>query len=265
MLRKSDMEILSQEINDEYGQYRLRTGLSVRYLTIPIDTFDDDTMCRPWLLIPKLPDLPDSPWTTATISRDDNGTLKSAISMDPQPEIRTAWHEKHVDVLTLSSTRRFRSGVHEVQYDGAPAVAKIARFDWEMRRVERETWAYSLLADHASQKPDEPPIGPKFLSHLTENGRIMGLLLEKVDGESACIDDLGDCEALLRRLHRDLELTHGDVNRYNFLVDRASGGGVRLVDFEHAHDLDESLAREELLSLPAELTEETGRGASITF
>ncbi|KAG5752783.1 hypothetical protein H9Q70_004591 [Fusarium xylarioides] len=263
MLPKSDMEILSQEIIHDDGHYRLRTGLRVRYLRIPVGTFDDDTMCRPYLLIPKLLDLPDSPWTTMTISQDENGSLTSVISMDPLPEIRTAWHEQHVDVLTLKSTRRFRSGVHEVQYNDAPAIAKIACFEWEIRRIERETWAYSLLEDHQSQHPNESLIAPKFLAHLTENGRIMGLLLEKVDGESACADDLEHCETLLRRLHRDLGLVHGDVNRYNFLVDRVSGRSVRLVDFEHAEDFNESLARDELLSLPVELTEETGRGATV--
>ncbi|KAF5621947.1 alpha-galactosidase A [Fusarium sp. NRRL 52700] len=178
------------------------------------------------------------------------------ISMDPLPEIRTAWHEQHVDILALKSTRSFRSGVHEVLYNDAPAI------EWEIHRIERETWAYSLLEDHHSQHPNEPPIAPKFLAHLTENGRIMGLLLEKVDSEPACVDDLKHCETLLRRFHRDLGLVHGDVNRYNFLVDRFSGSGVRLVDFEHAEDFNESLAREELVSLPAELTEETWRGAT---
>ncbi|KAH7265456.1 uncharacterized protein BKA55DRAFT_590739 [Fusarium redolens] len=249
MLPKSDMEILSQEIIHEDGHYRLRTGLRVRYLTISVGTLDDDTMCRPY-------SQPSRP------SRLANGSLTSVISMDPLPEIRTAWHEQHVDVLTLKSTGRFRSGVHEVQYDDVPAIDKIACFEWEIRRIERETWAYSLLADDHSQNPNESPIAPKLLAHLTENGRIMGLLLEKVDGESACINDLDHCETLLRRLHHDLGLIHGDVNRYNFLVDRVSGSGVRLVDFEHAEDINESLARDELLSLPAELTEETRRGAT---
>ena len=48
------------------------------------------------------------------------------------------------------------------------------------------------------------------------------------------------------------------MNRYNFIVDRAPGRGVRLVDFEHVEEFEEGLARAELLSLPSELTEETG-------
>ena len=90
------------------------------------------------------------------------------------------------------------------------------------------------------------------------------MLLEKVDGERACVNDLARCEALLRRLHR-LDLVHGDVNRHNFLVDRISESGIRLVDFEHAEDFDEGMARAELLSLPSELADESGRGATVVL
>jgi hypothetical protein len=154
--------------------------------------------------------------------------------------------------------------VQEVRYNGAPAIAKIACFKWDVARIERETWAYSIVARHHSEHINEPPITPNFLGHLTENGRIMGFLLQKVDGEPACVDDLGSCEALLRRLHR-LGLLHGDVNRYNFVVDRVSRSGMRLVDLEYAEEFDEELARVELLSLPAELAEETGRGAAVVL
>ncbi|KAG4258104.1 hypothetical protein FPRO03_03059 [Fusarium proliferatum] len=182
MMTKYRNGIDQKEIIHDDGHYRLRTGRGVRYLRIPIGTFDDDTMCRPYLLITRLPELPDSPWTVMTISQDENGSLTSVISMDPLPEIRTEWHEQHVDVLTLKSTRRFRSGVHEARYIDVPTTAKIACFEWEMRRIEREIWAYSLLEDHYNQHPNKLPIVPKFLAHLTENGRIMGLLLEKVKG-----------------------------------------------------------------------------------
>jgi hypothetical protein len=58
-------------------------------------------------------------------------------------------------------------------------------------------------------------------------------------------------------------LVHGDVNRHNFLVDRIGGSGVRLVDFENVKKFDEDEARAELQSLPAELAEDTGRGATV--
>ncbi|KAK6215029.1 alpha-galactosidase A [Colletotrichum tabaci] len=261
-LSKSDMEILNQVIDDKRGAYRLRAGQRIYYLFIATDIFEEDTMCRPYLLIPSLPDLPDSPWTTATIVRGADGSpFISAISTDPLSEIQTVWHERCIDVLSLKRTRRLRSWTHEVQYDGGTAVAKIACFEWDLRRIERETAAYYKLTQHRIQHRDEPPIAPEFLGHLTENGRVMGFLLEKIDGERACISDLPDCEALVRRIH-GLGMIHGDVNRYNFVVDRDGTEGVRLVDFEHFEDFSEEAAMEELLALPTELAEDTGRGAT---
>lgn len=62
--------------------------------------------------------------------------------------------------------------------------------------------------------------------HLTENGRVMGFLVEKVEGRFACSDDLAQCEALLRRLHGlgDLGLVPRDVNRYNFIMKKVMVG-----------------------------------------
>lgn len=267
LLEKTDIEVLSQAIDDEEGLYRLRVGQKVHYLTVSTDVFDDDTMCRPYLLIPKLSGLlPDGAWTSMTISRNkQDGTLICAPSTEPLREIETTWHDEHVDVLSLEREERFRSGVHEVQYNNAPAIEKIACFPWQVPQIERETWAYSELAHHHRQHPDEPLIGPRFLAHLKENdGRVVGFLLEKLEGKPACIDDLADCEALLGRLHGGVGLVHGDVNRYNFIVNRAKGhdhgADIRLVDFEHTRAFEEGLAKEELMSLPTELTEETGRG-----
>ena len=52
---KSDIEVLNQLIDNEEGAYRIRAGCRVQYLYIPTNVLDDLTMCRPRLLIPKLP------------------------------------------------------------------------------------------------------------------------------------------------------------------------------------------------------------------
>jgi hypothetical protein len=71
-------------------------------------------------------------------------------------------------------------------------IAKIARFEWEIPRIERETRAYQLLEGSG--------LSPRFLGHIHENGRIMGFLLEKVEGRAASIQDLGICETALEKL-----------------------------------------------------------------
>jgi hypothetical protein len=50
-------------------------------------------------------------------------------------------------------------------------IAKIARFEWEMPRIEQETRAYQLLEDSG--------LAPRFLAHVHENGRIMGFYWRK--------------------------------------------------------------------------------------
>ena len=85
---KEEVEVLSQEIDDENGRYRILARSRVHYLTIPTSVFDDDTMCRPYLLIPQLPDFPDYEWTKMQVSRESgNMGLKTTLSSEPLPGI----------------------------------------------------------------------------------------------------------------------------------------------------------------------------------
>lgn len=136
----------------------------------------------------------------------------------------------------------------------ATIIAKIARFEWEIPRIEQETRAYQLLEGSG--------LAPRFLGHIHENGRIMGLLLEKIEGCPASFQDLSICEAALEKLH-ELGLVHGDVNRYNFLV---TEGGVKLVDFESLlENASPESMRKELDNIRVELAEESGHGGGFIF
>ncbi|KAJ5105523.1 hypothetical protein NUU61_002870 [Penicillium alfredii] len=200
---KSELEDLSQEIGQEKGYYRIRSGNRVYHLTIDCDVYDEDTMGIPFLLIPRLPALPEG--------------------------IEPVWHPQCVDVLSLRKPKRYRSGVHEVLFNSGPAFANIACWAHEIPRLGNETYVYQLLAEQDT-RDEISPIAPGFLAHLTENGCVMGFLMEEVEGRFASIDDLAACERALGRFH-------GDVNRYNFLVDRASGE-VRLLDFKQTRIFD---------------------------
>lgn len=254
---KSELKILSQEIGVEMGHYRVQAGNRVHYLTINCDVYDEDTMSRPYLLIPCLPEFPDTGWTTMHVSRGLHGLPLSTISYEPLPSIESTWHPNYVDVLSLYHTERYTANVHQVLFNKRPAISKIACWEWEIPRLENETCVYEILSQHKNL--NEQPITPEFLGHLTENGRVIGMLLEKVEGGSASPSDLSTCKEILRRVH-SIGIIHGDVNRYNFLID-PSGGQVRLVDWEHAEIFDAEKANQELESLPNELAEETKRGA----
>jgi thiamine kinase-like enzyme len=97
---------------------------------------------------------------------------------------------------------------------------EIARFEWELPRIEQETRAYQLLEGSG--------LAPRFLAHVHESGRVVGFLLEKIEERSASFQYLSACETALVKLHV-MRLVHGDVNRYNFLV---TDEGVKLLDFE---------------------------------
>jgi tRNA A-37 threonylcarbamoyl transferase component Bud32 len=91
----------------------------------------------------------------------------------------------------------------------------------------------------------------------------MGLLIEKLEGRMACIEDIAACETVVRRLHT-LGIVHGDLNKHNFVVDKQSGI-VCLIDFENAKDYSNIKAKEEIDSLKDQLVEDTGRGGEEDF
>ena len=257
--------ILSMEVDDDdafESEYRLRTGNQVRYLVISPGTFDRDTLSFP---LPSLPRLPcDEDWTVANIARDKaSGDLKTSFLNRSLAGVKCEWHPTRVDCLELEKTKQltamaFEALSHSNLLNHVPSpgivIAKIARFEWEIPRIEQETRAYQLLENSG--------LAPRFLAHVHENGRIMGFLLEKIEGRPAFFQDLTACETALRKLHK-LGFVHGDVNRYNFVVTEK---GVKLLDFE---SLGESASpesmRKELESLRAELVDESGRGGGFVF
>ncbi|KAH7227616.1 hypothetical protein BKA60DRAFT_675243 [Fusarium oxysporum] len=257
--------ILSMEVDDDdsfESEYRLRIGDQVKYLVISPRTFDRDTLSFP---IQSLPCLPcNEEWTVAHISRDEtSGELETSISNRALAGVRCRWHHTQVDCLELEKTKQLTAMTFEAISHpilpvtlppSATIIAKIARFEWELPRIEQETRAYQLLEGSG--------LAPRFLGHIHENGRIMGLLIEKIEGRPASFQDLRICETALGKLH-ELGHAHGDVNRYNFLVTEE---GVKLLDFECfvENASPESMLRE-LESLRAEIVDDSGRGGGFIF
>ncbi|KXH36329.1 alpha-galactosidase A [Colletotrichum nymphaeae SA-01] len=257
--------LLSMEVDDDdssQSEYRLRIGNHVKYLVISPGTFDRDILSFPLQSLPRLPY--NEKWTIASISRDKiSGDLKTSLVNRPLAGVEDQWHHTKVDCIELEKTQQLTARTFEALFPStlptnltpqATIIVKIARFEWELPRIERETRAYRLLEGQG--------LAPRFLAHVHENGRIMGFLVEKIEGRSASPQDLAVCEAALGKLH-GLGLEHGDVNRYNFLVTKE---GVKLLDFEHLRE-NASLESmdEELKKLRTELADESGRGGGFIF
>jgi serine/threonine protein kinase len=113
-----------------------------------------------------------------------------------------------------------------------PIIAKFARFHGEIGYYVVETRAYSWIDGHN--------IGPEFSGHITEDGRVIGFLIEYIQGRHATISDLPACKVIVRELHA-LGILRGDLNKHNFLI--AQRAAV-LVDFEAAKRSESSEAME---------------------
>lgn len=74
-------------------------------------------------------------------------------------------------------------------------VIKFARFPWELQYYEDETRIYERINGQA--------IGPQFLGHLTEEGRVIGFVIDYIkDARHAGPDDVEACQIALRKLHQ---------------------------------------------------------------
>ncbi|KAK5625492.1 hypothetical protein RRF57_001208 [Xylaria bambusicola] len=97
-----------------------------------------------------------------------------------------------------------------------------------MSFFEAETIAYEWIEGKG--------IGPRFLGHLTEAGRVFGFVMEHIDGaRTAESQDLAACQRVLVKLHA-LGVKHGDINKHNFLI---RNGEAVLIDFETAQKCSE--------------------------
>ncbi|OBT83909.1 hypothetical protein VE02_08411 [Pseudogymnoascus sp. 03VT05] len=226
-------QIVSMEVDDENScesGYRLQIGNQIKYLVNP-GTYDRDTLSFP------LADLP-------SLQYDANWT-----------------HPTTIDYFDLEKTEQLTAAAYEAVPSPALAsilgtshiIAKIARFEWEIPRLEQETRIYRLLSGSG--------LTPRFLGHIREGDRVIGFVLEKVAGRAAGVEDLEACRGVLGRLH-GMGVVHGDVNRFNFLV--GEGGAVRIIDFERAEEgAGEERRRGEIEGLGGELGGGEGRGGGV--
>ncbi|GLA69553.1 hypothetical protein AtubIFM55763_009507 [Aspergillus tubingensis] len=225
------MDVSSKDNSD----YRILLQNKIRYLTIRPGTFNRSTLSTPLSSLPNLPG--DDTWNCALISRDPaSGELTIELQNRNLTGITDFWHPVQIDCLQLRRTRQLTATAFEATFCGSELIStttleknitfivKIARFEWEIPRLSRETSIYKQL-----QLQGISDLAPRFLGHVHEQGRVIGFILEKIEGREAGIEDLVGCQATLKRLH-EFGIVHGDVNRYNFVV--RGDGTVRLIDFE---------------------------------
>lgn len=256
-IRLLNVEVDREDVSD----YRMLVdGKSFKYITIDPGVYNPNEMTFDQVIIPQLPLMPEGDWNQGHITKHPvNG--KPYFSQHTRvifPTICSIWHPRQIDWLELEQAQWLRSNVYTANFKKSigetsmadEIVIKFARFPWELQYYEGETRIYERI--------DGQAIGPQFLGHLTEEGRVIGLVIEYIkDARHAGPDDVEACKSVLRKLHQ-LGLLHGDVNRHNFLVREADGRKTAtIIDFESASDCTDDAAFEEEIDRLREMLHST--------
>ncbi|KAJ6015465.1 alpha-galactosidase A precursor [Penicillium herquei] len=253
------IELLQAEVDCDGGDqsfFRLLIeDRCIKYLTVDPGIYSTEDMCFGPSLASLLPVLPPGDWNDGLISKDKNGQPYFASFKTTQfAGVQSTWHKTYIDYSELSIGEKLRTGIYQVEckslFPNRTIVAKFARFSWEIQYLENETKAYQWISGFN--------IGPEFIGHLTENGRVIGFLMEGIfDTRHACAQDLDACKEVLSRLH-DIGVRHGDTNRFKFLVHDSK---ATLIDFDTAQKCgDPNLLAEELENLADCLSDPSGKG-----
>ena len=220
------LTLLVDDSDEDVSEYRfLVDGKHVKYVTVAPGALPRDDRTFAPVLIPMLPAFPPGDWNDGHISKDPTtGQLFFArhekVDLDG---IEYTWHPTHIDFLELKKLDRLRQNVQRVSHPlfNTPIIFKFAEFPWQIPYFETESAAYEWI--------EGKDIGPKFLGHVTEAGRVMGWVMEDLGGaRTAEPGDLAACQEVLGKLHAQ-GIKHGDINRFNILV---RGDKAFLVDFE---------------------------------
>lgn len=256
----SNIQLLAALVDiddDEESEYRfLVDNKHVKYVTTEPGvlpgvhrTFGPD-------VIQALPEFSPGEWIEGRVAKNDHTGKPyfSSTSTAKLPSVECIWHPTTIDHLELKELDRLRQNIHKVSHSsfGKPVIFKFAVFPWQIQYLEAETQVYQWIQDKG--------IEPKFLGHVSEGGRVVGFLIEYIDGAStAVLGDLEACGRTLAQLHA-LGIRHGDVNKHNFLVQQDK---VTIIDFETAKKCDDEQLRKELADLRASFEDQSQRGGVI--
>lgn len=249
------LTVLVDADDKEDGEYRfLVDEKHVKYVTVSPGALPLDDRTFAPIFIPLLPSFPPGDWNEGHVAKDPT-TGQLFFSRTEKVDfdgVANTWHPTRIDFLELKKLDRLRQNVQRVSHPRfeTPVIFKFAEFPWQMPYFEAETGAYEWI--------EGKEVGPKFLGHVTEAGRVFGWIMEDLgDGRTAEPRDLTACEEILGKLH-GLGIKHGDINRFNFIV---RGEKALLIDFEAAEQCSDAEELEaEFGRLKASLNDPSFRG-----
>ncbi|KAK7754310.1 hypothetical protein SLS62_003603 [Diatrype stigma] len=223
-------------------------GKSIKYVLVEYGVYPKywvDKMHNDELAV-DFPPFPVGAWNVGRISKDPQtgAPCFSRLETLALPEAGNAWHPTRIDYFDLATVERCPDAskraekLRRVAHPSFPGtmLMKIADFPSQLPWVEREIRAYRAL--------EGTGLTPRFLGHVTESGRVVGFLLEWLEGaDQARPATLEACHDALKRLHEH-GIYHGSAHTENFLCcsikakdgkgEREGEGKVFLIDFEKA-------------------------------
>ena len=109
--------------------------------------------------------------------------------------------------------------MHHVLHGKGEGFARIVRTDRaEARYADHESWVYEQI--EMRRWPTEPRFAPRPLAHITENGRVVGHLIERIWGrvpDANSCEDYRRCQEAVKRLHA-IGLMHKDLHIGQFVI-----------------------------------------------
>ena len=263
--------LLSLDLDEGSFLYRIRRDRRVLYILVE----ETSILCRydrsygP-AIIKKLSSIyhewHNNDWTTLTIHGETDGIYQTSTDEFKPHSLKDSDlmnNYKRFDVVDLEIICKHKPQVCVVlnpQLDGGRGILKTANFPHELDYIKREILAYRWLEGSI--------LAPKVLGYASEGERIIGLLIEEIDGRTPELKDLRACQTALTKLHA-LGILHGDVNKYNILISKE---GPMFVDFESAIMTTEEakmgkmkeLQTIEFASLRDKLLDDTGEGSPLS-
>jgi hypothetical protein len=160
---------------DGVSEYRfLIDKKDIKYITvepgvIPPDDISFEPALKSWL-----PTFPPGDWNEGHVTKDPiaGNAIFAKTTRRDLPGVESIWHSEKIDHLKLAWAGRMRQNIRLVTCSlfEYPVVYKFAEFPWQISTMERETMAYSWIHGQG--------IGPQFLGHVTEAGRVIGFLID---------------------------------------------------------------------------------------
>ncbi|RMY43739.1 hypothetical protein D0864_15769, partial [Hortaea werneckii] len=170
-------------------------------------------------------------------------------------EVRDLVQDRKVyDLATFEDAERISDRVFIGKRNDSTLVVKIARFAHELHYLRPELRAYEAFQAHGFKSMPEI-YGYVFEEHPD---RVIGFVMEHIEGPHAGPEDLSDCSNVLTVVHQCGYLL-GDLNRHNWI---RTDAGMKVFDFEAAIPRSESRtsADDELQALSFHLSDDSGIG-----